>query len=71
MLFYPVFHATLFILQNKKIHLPLLSKFAYFLVLILGFHLLITFLPYRWLFFKRLFGNTFFVNFNDAIKVTA
>ena len=40
---YPVFHATLIILQNKKIHLPLLPRFAYFLVLLLGFHLLIIF----------------------------
>ena len=43
MLFYPVVHATLFILQNKKIYLPLLPRFAYFLVLLLGFHLLINF----------------------------
>ena len=43
MLFYPVFHPKLFILQDKKIDLPSLSRFAYFLVLLFGFHLLITF----------------------------
>ena len=56
MLFYPVFHSKLFILQNKKTNLPLLSRFAYFLVLLLGFHLLITFLPYR-----NLFSNGYFI----------
>ena len=72
MLFYSIFHAILFILQNKKyIYLPLLPRFAYFLVLLLGFHLLISFLPFRCLFFKRLFYYTFFVISNDAIKVTA
>ena len=35
--FYPVFHSTLFILQNSKTYLPLLPRFAYFLVLLLGF----------------------------------
>ena len=71
MLFYLVFYATFFTLQNKKIHLPLLPRLAYFLVLLLGFHLLITFLPYRWLFFKSLFYYNFFVILNDTIKVSA
>ena len=42
-----------------------------FLVLLLGFHLLITFLPFHCLFFKRLFYYSFFVILNDTIKVTA
>ena len=46
----------IFILQNKKVNLPLLSRFAYFLVLLLGFHLLITFVPYR-----NLFSNDYFI----------
>ena len=56
MLFYPVFHPKLFILQNKKTNLLLLSRFANFLVLLLGFQLLITFLPYR-----NLFSNGYFI----------
>ena len=56
MLFYPVFYPKLFILQNKKTNLSLLFIFAYFLVLLLGFHLLITFLPYR-----NLFSNGYFI----------
>ena len=53
---------------KKYINLPLLPRFAYILVLLLGFHLLITFLPFRCLFFKRLF-YIFFLIFNDTIKV--
>ena len=56
---------------KKYIYLPLLPRFAYFLVLVLGFLLLITFLPFRCLFFKRLFYYNFFVILNDTIKVTA
>ena len=56
---------------KKYIYLLLLPRFAYFLVLLLGFHLLITFLPFPCLFFKRLFYYNFFVIFNDTIKVTA
>ena len=55
---------------KKYIYLLLLLRFAYFLVLVLGFHLLITFLPFRWLFFKRLLYYNFFVILNDTIKVT-
>ena len=72
MLFYPVFHVIFFILQNKKyIYPPLLPRFAYFLVLLLCFLLLITFLPFFCLFFKRLFYYNFFVILNDTIKVIA
>ena len=56
MLFYPVFLPKRLIMQNKKMNLPLLSRFAYFLVLLLGFHLLITFVPYR-----NLFSNDYFI----------
>ena len=56
---------------KKYIYPPLLSRFTYFIVLLLGFHLLITFLPFRCLFFKRLFYYNFFVILNDTIKVTA
>ena len=56
---------------KKYIYLPLLPRFAYFLVLLLVFHLLITFLPFRCLFFKGLFYYNFFVLLNDTIKVTA
>ena len=55
----------------KKIYLFLLPRFSYFLVLLLGFYLLITFLPYRCSFFKLLFYHKFFVILNDTIKVTA
>ena len=56
---------------KKYIYLLFLPRFAYFLVLPLDFHLLITFLPFRCLFFKRLFYYNFFVILNDTIKVTA
>ena len=56
---------------KKYIHLLLLPRFAYFLVLLLGFHLLITFLSFRCLVFKRLFYYNFFIILNDTIKVTA
>ena len=52
-------------------YLLLLPRFTYFLVLLLGFHFLITFLPFRCLFFKRLFYYNLFVILNDIIKVTA
>ena len=48
----------------------MLPRFAYLLVLLLGFHLLITFLPYRWLFFKRLFYYNFFDVLNDTINAS-
>ena len=44
---------------TKYIYLPLLPRFGYFLVLHSGFYLVITFLPYRCLFFKRLFYYNF------------
>ena len=71
MLFYSVFYATRFTLRSKKIPLPWLPRFAYFLILLLGFPLLVTFLPYSWLFFKKLFYFKFFVILNDTIKVSA
>ena len=37
---------------KKYIYLSLFPRFAYFLVLLLGFHLLIAFLPFRCLFSK-------------------
>ena len=57
---------------NKYINnnLSLLPRYADFLDLPLGFYLLITFLPFRCLFFKRLFYYKFFI-LNDTIKVTA
>ena len=128
MLFYPVFHAIVFILQNKKIvvvvvvcfirtqkkqliiiedkieqrlqigrrqlndirynmhkksawspHLVIpqiyLSIFVTEVYLIYSFAfrfpLVNSFLPFRCLFFKRLFYYIFFVILNDTIKVTA
>ena len=54
---------------KKYIYLLFLPRFAYFLVLLLGFHLLITFLRFRCLFFKRLFYYNIFVILNDTIKL--
>ena len=69
--FNPAFMRHFSYYKIKKIHLPFLPRFAYFLVLLLGFHWLITFLSYRWLFFKGLFSYNFFLILNDTIKVSA
>ena len=69
--FIPYFMRHFSYYKIKKIRLPLLLRFAYFLFLFLGFHLLTTFLPYRWLFFKRLFYHNFFVILNFTINISA
>ena len=72
MLFYPIFLAIFFILQNKKKYLStfgteicLFSSFAF------RFSLVNYFFCLSRLFFKRLFYYNFFVILNDTIKATA
>ena len=55
---------------KKYIYLPLLARFAYFLILLLVVHFLLTFLLIAACSSNGYFTITFYI-FNDTIKVTA
>ena len=73
MLFYPIFHAIFFILQNKKkIDLStFVTKICLFSSFTFRLSLVNYFLAFSLLLFKRLFYYNSFIILNDTIKVTA